>query len=55
MAGTRVSGGGSEACSDKGYVLKVEDSWFPQQIVTGEREREDTTEGGRGEEGERQD
>lgn len=40
MAGTRVSGRGSEACSDKGYVLKVEDSWFPQQIVTGERERE---------------
>lgn len=50
MASTRVSGGGSEACSDKGYVLKVEDSWFPQQIVKGEREREmkDKTEGGRG-------
>lgn len=55
MAGTRVSGGGSEACFDKGYVLKVEDSWFPQQIVTGEREMEDNTEGGRGEGGERQD
>ena len=39
LAGARVSGGGGEECSDKGYVLKVEDSWFPQQTVTGERER----------------
>lgn len=48
MAGARVRGGGGEECSDKRYVLKVEDSWFPQQTVTGEREMKDKTEGGRG-------
>lgn len=48
MAGARVRGGGGEECSDKRYVLKVEDSWFPQQTVTREREMKDKTEGGRG-------
>lgn len=56
MAGARVRGGGGEDCSDKRYVLKVEDSWFPQQTVTGERERSKTRlRVGEGEEGERQD